>query len=45
MRTAEAASITLVAVARGDGFEIFTHPRRISAWHAVANARPDEHAA
>jgi len=30
VRTAEAAGITLVAIARGDGFEIFTHPRRIS---------------
>jgi len=30
VRTAETAGITLVAVARGDGFEIFTHPRRIS---------------
>jgi FdhD protein len=30
MRTAEAAHITLVAVARGDGFEIFTHPRRVA---------------
>lgn len=30
VRTAEAAGITLVAVARGDGFEIFTHPRRIA---------------
>ena len=29
LRTAEAAGITLVAVARGDGFEIFTHPQRI----------------
>lgn len=29
VRTAEAAGITLVAVARKDGFEIFTHPRRI----------------
>jgi FdhD protein len=29
LRTAEAAGITLVAVARSDGFEIFTHPRRI----------------
>src|SRR5262249_27142414 len=29
VRTAESAGITLVAVARGDGFEIFTHPRRI----------------
>jgi FdhD protein len=30
VRTAESAGITLVAVARDDGFEIFTHPRRIS---------------
>jgi FdhD protein len=30
LRTAEAAGITLVAVARSDGFEIFTHPYRIS---------------
>jgi len=29
VRTAEVAGITLVAVARGDGFEVFTHPRRI----------------
>jgi FdhD protein len=31
LRTAEAAGITLVGVARGDGFEIFTHPHRIVA--------------
>jgi FdhD protein len=30
LRTAEAAGLTLVAVARADGFEIFTHPHRIS---------------
>lgn len=30
VRTAAAANITLVAVARSDGFEIFTHPRRIA---------------
>ncbi len=30
VRTAAAAGITLVAIARGDGFEIFTHPRRIA---------------
>jgi FdhD protein len=30
VRTAEAAGITLVAVARHDGFEIFTHPHRIA---------------
>ena len=31
VRTAEAAGITLAAIARSDGFEIFTHPERISA--------------
>jgi FdhD protein len=30
VRTAAAAGITLVAVARGDGFEVFTHPHRIA---------------
>jgi FdhD protein len=30
VRTADAAGITLVAVARDDGFEIFTHSRRIA---------------
>jgi FdhD protein len=30
VRTATAAGITLVAVARNDGFEVFTHPRRIA---------------
>jgi FdhD protein len=29
LRTAEAAGITLAAIARDDGFEVFTHPRRI----------------
>jgi FdhD protein len=29
IRMAEAAGITLIAVARSDGFEIFTHPERI----------------
>jgi len=29
VRTAEASGITLVAVARSDGFDIFTHPKRI----------------
>jgi FdhD protein len=29
VRTAEAAGMTLIAVARNDGFEIFTHPQRI----------------
>jgi FdhD protein len=31
VRTAQAAGITLAAIARGDGFEIFTHPHRIAA--------------
>jgi FdhD protein len=30
VRTAEAAGITLAAIARHDGFEVFTHPRRIA---------------
>lgn len=30
VRMAEAAGITLVAIARSDGFEIFTHPERIA---------------
>jgi len=30
VRMAEAAGITLVAIARADGFEIFTHPERIA---------------
>jgi FdhD protein len=34
-RMADTAGITLVAIARGDGFEIFTHPERITA-HAGA---------
>ncbi len=29
LRTADGAGITLVAIARSDGFEIFTHPHRI----------------
>jgi FdhD protein len=37
VRMAERAGITLVAIARADGFEIFTHPERIAA-----GARPVE---
>jgi FdhD protein len=29
IRTADAAGITLVGIARADGFEVFTHPHRI----------------
>jgi hypothetical protein len=31
VRTAEAAGITLVAIARSDSFEVFTHPYRVTA--------------
>ena len=31
VRMADAAGMTLVAIARKDGFEVFTHPHRISA--------------
>jgi FdhD protein len=31
VRTAKSGGITLVAIARGDGFEVFTHPERIMA--------------
>jgi FdhD protein len=39
MRTAEAAGITLIAIARSDGFEVFAHGGRIAAGPAteVAN--------
>lgn len=30
VRTAEAAGITLIAVARADSFEVFTHPKRLA---------------
>jgi FdhD protein len=47
LETADAAGITLVAVARRDGFEIFTHPKRIP--EAVAprgkRGKPAKHAA
>lgn len=37
LRTAEASGICVVAIARGDGFEVFTHPERImlEAAHAA----------
>ncbi|WP_245317165.1 formate dehydrogenase accessory sulfurtransferase FdhD, partial [Bradyrhizobium manausense] len=31
VRTAEAAGITLTAIARNDGFEVFTHQGRVAA--------------
>jgi FdhD protein len=30
VRTAEATGLTLVGIARDDGFEMFTHPERIT---------------
>ena len=34
IRTAEAAGITLIAIARSDGFEVFTHHGRVTAHRA-----------
>ncbi|HLG47067.1 MAG TPA: formate dehydrogenase accessory sulfurtransferase FdhD [Reyranella sp.] len=42
VRMAEAAGITLVAVARADGFEIFTHPGRITANVGIGETNPGE---
>ena len=38
VRMADAAGITLAAIARADGFEVFTHPRRISFGTAANTA-------
>jgi FdhD protein len=38
VRMADAAGITLAAIARSDGFEIFTHPERIVACVDVKEA-------
>jgi FdhD protein len=38
VRMADAAGITLAAIARADGFEVFTHPQRIAAGVAVQGA-------
>jgi len=38
VRMADAAGITLVAIARADGFEVFTHPERIVAKAAAEGA-------
>ena len=38
VRMAEAGGITLCAIARADGFEIFTHPQRIATETAVKEA-------
>lgn len=39
LQTAERAGITLVAVARADGFEVFTHPHRIEGLEGPAANR------
>ena len=44
IRMAEEAHITLVAIARADGFEIFTHPRRVGLDAAPENDHGHEHA-
>jgi FdhD protein len=41
VRMAEAAGITLVAIARKDGFEIFTNPLRIQEQHAAQELAPN----
>ena len=38
VRTADAAGITLAAIARSDGFEVFTHPERVAAQVDVTEA-------
>jgi FdhD protein len=38
VRMADAAGITLVAIARADGFEVFTHPHRIASAIAAPRA-------
>jgi FdhD protein len=30
VRVADAANITLIGIARADGFEVFTHPERLT---------------
>jgi FdhD protein len=47
LETAERAGITLAAIARADGFEVFTHPHRINgALHPTAEREAEiEHAA
>ena len=44
LETASRAGITLVAVARADGFEVFTHPSRIIGIARSASEREIEHA-
>lgn len=45
LETADRAGITLVGVARADGFEIFTHPRRVGGLSPSSDGRGIDHAA
>jgi FdhD protein len=45
VKVADAAGITLVAVARTDGFEIFTHPDRITSAITQGTAQGNAHVA
>jgi FdhD protein len=42
VRMADAAGITLAAIARADGFEVFTHPHRISHGAIAAKMRTQQ---
>jgi FdhD protein len=42
VRMADAAGITLAAIARVDGFEVFTHPHRISCGAVAVKTRPQQ---
>ena len=41
VRIAENAGITLVGIARGDGFEVFSHPERVVLDARDVEARDD----
>jgi FdhD protein len=42
LRTAEQAGITVIGVARDDGFEVFTHPARVTGENADLRSRAGE---
>jgi FdhD protein len=44
LRMAESCGMTLVAIARKDGFEIFTHPGRVAGASAGLHAKPRDEA-
>ena len=43
VRMADAANITLCAIARADGFEVFTHSQRVSTEASAALMKPGSH--